>query len=531
MSRRFSVKEIETLCQILKKEKYKDDPSDLEAYKEYLGRLHYKELLVLKNIKPRLDKLQQTYIAGDTQKKEELEPKIGLLKDALEAVDAGEIEIDESDKKSSLKKIVSVDFALTKNMNKNKNLSTEEQILKLNESTFYIFTVNEILSACDSDEGWTVTFDPEFILSLCRIFAKNEDTYMSVVDKLQKSAGSYEATESYYQRVESAFADYRATEKEKRRINQVNVDELLNDMETRLMKCMDSCMDTKVKLAMLQAMYFPECVVALCNNRDIQVLDKVTIEDAAVFIASLENSSKYGLKAKVIRNIAPYVNVELKEPAGASNTYSSSVEELMSQQKEEQERQKTADLKRLNEILPYFARVKACRDERMSLPVPQKARLGCGTIFLAVIIGVALATGQALLIGMLADKCSAVDDFISFIIYDMCYGDLDNMVIMIFYVPIIIFVIIIISIAVRKNKQKNEQIDKMISYIAELEKKEQEQQQLGNRAAAGILPDNMRNYDAVRELINMLEYKRAASLGEAMNILEMQKNSSSYNNY
>ena len=41
----------------------------------------------------------------------------------------------------------------------------------------------------------------------------------------------------------------------------------------------------------------------------------------------------------------------------------------------------------------------------------------------------------------------------------------------------------------------------------------------------------MRNYDAVRELINMLEYKRAASLGEAMNILEMQKNSSSYNNY
>ena len=305
MSRRFSVKEIETLCQILKKEKYKGDPSDLEAYKEYLGRLHYKELLVLKNIKPRLDKLQQTYIAGDTQKKEELEPKIGLLKDALEAVDAGEIEIDESDKKSSLKKIVSVDFALTKNMNKNKNLSTEEQILKLNESTFYIFTVNEILSACDSDEGWTVTFDPEFILSLCRIFAKNEDTYMSVVDKLQKSAGSYEATESYYQRVESAFADYRATEKEKRRINQVNVDELLNDMETRLMKCMDSCMDKNVKFAMLQAMYFPECVVALCNNRDIHVLDKVTIEDAAVFIASLENSSKYGLKAKVIRNIAP----------------------------------------------------------------------------------------------------------------------------------------------------------------------------------------------------------------------------------
>lgn len=531
MSRRFSVKEIETLCQILKKEKYKGDPSDLEAYKEYLGRLHYKELLVLKNIKTRLDKLQQTYIAGDTQKKEELEPKIGLLKDALEAVDAGEIEIDESDKKSSLKKIVSVDFALTKNMNKNKNLSTEEQILKLNESTFYIFTVNEILSACDSDEGWTVTFDPEFILSLCRIFAKNEDTYMSVVDKLQKSAGSYEATESYYQRVESAFADYRATEKEKRRINQVNVDELLNDMETRLMKCMDSCMDTKVKLAMLQAMYFPECVAALCNNRDIHVLDKVTIEDAAVFIASLENSSKYGLRAKVIRNIAPYVNVELKEPAGASNTYSSNVEELMSQQKEEQERQKTSDLKQLNEILPYFTRVKAYRDERMSLVVPQKARLGCGTIFLAVIIGVALATGQALLIGMLADKCSAVDDFISFIIYDMCYGDLDNMVIMIFYVPIIIFVIIIISIAVRKNKQKNEQIDKMISYIAELEKKEQEQQQLGNRAAAGILPDNMRNYDAVRELINMLEYKRAASLGEAMNILEMQKNSSSYNNY
>lgn len=528
MSRRFSVKEIETLCQILKKEKYKGDPADLEAYKEYLGRLYYKELLVLKNIKPRLDKLQQTYIAGDTQKKEELEPKIGLLKDALEAVDTGEIEIDESDKKSSLKKIVSVDFALTKNMNKNKNLSTEEQVLKLNESAFYIFTVNEILSACDSDESWTVTFDPEFILSLCRIFAKNEDTYMSVVDKLQKSAGSYEATESYYQRVESAFADYRATEKEKRRINQVNVDELLNDMETRLMKCMDSCMDKNVKFAMLQAMYFPECVAALCNNRDIHVLDKVTIEDAAVFIASLENSSKYGLKAKVIRNIAPYVNVELKEPAGASNTYSSSVEELMSQQKEEQERQKTADLKRLNEILPYFARVKACRDERMSLPVPQKARLGCGTFILAVIIGVALAIGQALLIGMLLDKYSAVYDFI---VYDMFHGDSDNMVSTILYVPMIIFAIIIISIAVRKNKQKNEQIDKMISYITELEKKEQEQQQLGNRAAAGILPENMRTYDAVRELINMLEYKRAASLGEAMNILEMQKNSSPYNNY
>ncbi len=527
MSRRFSVKEIETLCQILKKEKYKDDPSDLEAYKEYLGRLYYKELLVLKNIKPRLDKLQQTYIAGDTQKKEELEPKIGLLKDALEAVDAGEIEIDESDKKSSLKKIVSVDFALTKNMNKNKNLSTEEQILKLNESTFYIFTVNEILSACDSDEGWTVTFDPEFILSLCRIFAKNEDTYMSVVDKLQKSAGSYEATESYYQRVESAFADYRATEKEKRRINQVNVDELLNDMETRLMKCMDSCMDTKMKLAMLQAMYFPECVAALCNNRDIHVLDKVTIEDAAVFIASLENSSKYGLRAKVIRNIAPYVNVELKEPAGASNTYSSNVEELMSQQKEEQERQKTSDLKQLNEILPYFTRVKAYRDERMSLVVPQKARMGCGTIYLALIAGAVLAFVPGVLLMMAVIEFPVIGMYIASIVG----GDDTDAVLRLYYVLTVILGIIVLSVMNMKRKQKNEQIDKMISYITELEKKEHEQQQLGNRAAAGILPDNMRNYDAVRELINMLEYKRAASLGEAMNILEMQKNSSSYNNY
>ena len=110
-------------------------------------------------------------------------------------------------------------------------------------------------------------------------------------------------------------------------------------------------------------------------------------------------------------------------------------------------------------------------------------------------------------------------------------GDDTDAVLRLYYVLTVILGIIVLSVMNMKRKQKNEQIDKMISYITELEKKEQEQQQLGNRAAAGILPDNMRNYDAVRELINMLEYKRAASLGEAMNILEMQKNSSSYNNY
>ena len=110
-------------------------------------------------------------------------------------------------------------------------------------------------------------------------------------------------------------------------------------------------------------------------------------------------------------------------------------------------------------------------------------------------------------------------------------GDDTDAVLRLYYVLTVILGIIVLSVMNMKRKQKNEQIDKMISYITELEKKEHEQQQLGNRAAAGILPDNMRNYDAVRELINMLEYKRAASLGEAMNILEMQKNSSSYNNY
>lgn len=262
-------------------------------------------------------------------------------------------------------------------------------------------------------------------------------------------------------------------------------------------------------------------------TRDIHVLDKVTIEDAAVFIASLENSSKYGLRAKVIRNIAPYVNVELKEPAGASNTYSSNVEELMSQQKEEQERQKTSDLKQLNEILPYFTRVKAYRDERMSLVVPQKARMGCGTIYLALIAGAVLAFVPGVLLMMAVIEFPVIGMYIASIVG----GDDTDAVLRLYYVLTVILGIIVLSVMNMKRKQKNEQIDKMISYITELEKKEHEQQQLGNRAAAGILPDNMRNYDAVRELINMLEYKRAASLGEAMNILEMQKNSSSYNNY
>ena len=519
MNRQFSVKEIETLCQIVKKEKYKGDPSDLDAYKAYLGRLHYKELLTQKNLKLKLEKLQQTCIAGDAQKKAELEPKIELLRNAL---DAGTVEMDGSDRKNCLKKIVSVDFALLKN----KNLSAEEQVLKLNESVFYAFTVSELTAACVSEGGWTVTFDPEFLTSLCGIFAGNEEAYMSVMDKLQKSAGSYEATEAYYQRAAAALADDRAVEKEKRRMNQPNADELLNDIETRLMKCMDSCTDPEEKFAMLLAVYHPECVVMLCGNRDMQNLDKVTIEDAAAFISSIEHSSKYGLKAGTIRDIAPYVNVELKDAAPSSNIYNTDVKELLNQQMKEKEREKNEDLKKLKEMLPYFTRAKASREERKGLFVPPKAEVGCGAFLGALIVSGGLTLGLIYELAIISENAhnhSNIDVFCEFVLEHVFGGNLETFSYTLLFAPTIIFTVIILSILGRSVNRKNKERDKLIAYIAELEKTEQEQQQLATRAAEGILPENMRNYDAVCKLISMLEYKRAASLGEAMNILEMQK--------
>lgn len=52
-----------------------------------------------------------------------------------------------------------------------------------------------------------------------------------------------------------------------------------------------------------------------------------------------------------------------------------------------------------------------------------------------------------------------------------------------------------------------------------LKSQRQEQLTIGTRKIENILPENMRNADTIKDLISILEYNRADSLGEAMNIV------------
>lgn len=540
MSNKFSVSNIQSLCKEVKKSKYKGDAADIEGYKAYLGKLYYKELLTVETVKAQYDKLQLTFSAGDAQKKEELAPRIALLKSALEALRSGGIDIDEQDKKSELKAVTAVSLVMIKNNPRYSGLSAEAQVLKLDENVFYAFTYDEIMSACGTDNSSSITYDAEFITELCKLFAKNDAAYMSVISNITDLAGAYDATEHYYSRVKVKLSEYRERERIKRRQNQANDDELLNEIETKLFARMDSCRDAKLKLAMLLAVYNPECIVYLCKDRDVKSLDKVTIEDGASFVRALEGSAKYGMTARIIKSIAPYVNVELKTGTGEAQDHSADIAEILAQREEAKkqasELQKAEDLKRLKDALVHFENVEKYKSEaeKYSYNAPPKAEFGCGTFAIAIVIGG--AAGLALCLALVYILAKIVDgagpDSVPYKLMDALMSTGSNMedslkiLLGIFILAGILIVMMISASKIDKQNKKIQEIQKNRDEMrAQAQLEAQMQFNIGKRKVESILPENMRKADTIKELINILEYNRAGSLGEAMNIIYAKKNS------
>ncbi len=539
MSSKLSVSDIQSLCREVKKGKYKGDPADLESYKAYLGKLYYKELLTLEALKAQHDKLQLTFSAGDAHKKEELAPRIALLKSALDAMHDGGMDIDEQDKNNELKAITAVSLVMIKNNPRYSGLSAEEQTLKLDENVFYAFTVDEIIAACGRNTSLSITYDAEFIMELCKIFAKSDAAYMGVIGEIIRLSGPYEASEHYYSRVKAKLAEYRDKERIKRRQNQDNDDELLNEIETRLVARMDSCRDSKLKLSMLLAAFNPECVVYLCQNRDVKSLDKLVIEDGASFVRALEGSAKYGMTASTIKSIAPYVNVELKTEAAGDQ--SANIEELLAQREEAKkqaaEAQKAEDLKKLKDALYNYEKIEQCESVlKKYQDTPPKQSFEVGTVIKDVILGgiagAVVYFGIVMAILAIAQTLALKDDSLLgkfFFTSHSLFGP-DMKVNMKAYA--LIFAVIFICIALKKSAAKidrqNKLVDEFRKYKEDARVELQEQLAIGNKKLEGLVPENLRKADKIRELISILEYNRADSLGEAMNIIYSNSRRNSY---
>ncbi len=539
MSSKFSVSEIQSLCKEVKKGKYKGDPADVESYKAYLDELYYKRLLTAETVKAQLDKLQLTFTAGDAHKKEELTPRIELLKRALDALQSGGIDLDEQNKRSELKAVTAVSLVMIKNNPKNSGLSDEELVLKLDENVFYAFTVEEITAAGGSDTASAITYDTEFIYELGRIFARNDAAYMSVINRITELAGPYDASERYYGRVKSVLSDYRAKEKEKRRLNQQNDDELLNEIETGLIARMDGCNNARLKLSMLLAVYNPECVASLCRNRDIKAMDKVVIEDGTSFVKALEGSARYGMTAATIKSIAPYVNVELKTASGSAENAGIDIAELWAQKEEAKKQaaaaQRNEDLKKLKGALPYFENAALCEKELAKhLFLPEKITLRGGTVVKAIIIGGLL--GAALQFGLLLMLTKAAagqgdDTLVAKVLYAVLsiFGDSSEGVMkaieFLLLISAIIGAFIALKIFASGTDKQNKKIEELYNHVAKTKKQQQEQLSIGSRAVEDILPEEFRKPDMVKEIISMLEYNRVESIGEAMNLISARKHS------
>ena len=535
MSRMFSVSDIQSLCKEVKKGKYKGDAADLDGYKAYLGKLYYKELLSAEAVKAQYDKLQLTFTAGDAQKKEELTPRIALLKSALEALQSGGIDIDGQDKKSELKALTAVSLVMIKNNPRYSGLSAEAQVLKLDENAFYAFTFDEIMAACGTDNSSSITYDAEFIVDLCKLFAKNDAAYMSVISNITDLAGAYDATEQYYSRVKAKLSEYRERERVKRRQNQTNDDELLNEIETKLFARMDSGRDQRLKLSMLLAVYNPECVAYLCKNRDVKSLDKVTIEDGASFVRALEGSARYGMTARIIKSIAPYVNVEIKTGSSEAQEHSADIAEIIAQREEAKkqaaESQKAEDLKILKDALPHFENAEAYKSEaeKYSYYAPQKAEFGCGTFIVAVVVGGGAGIAALLTLAKMGDEFGpdSIPYKLMRAMMSISYDETESLkaILIIFIVIGIAIVLMILASKVDKqNKQIKETQKNRDEMRANAQVEALHEFNIGTKKVENILPENMRKADTIKELINILEYNRAGSLGEAMNIVYTKKN-------
>ena len=316
MNKRLSIAEIQRLCELAKKQLSKKDKT-LKKPKEEAGTeeklayrkaIYYTHLLDPEALQQALKNLKNLVATGGSDAKEKNQPDIDLLEKALQMLQEQRVEVSAEEKHRVMQDAM-LQLGIIKNQDP--DITEEECLCHLNEKYFYILSPSELLGGSGEEQESPEVFSKEFIEGIQNLYKKKE-LYKEIIpeetanEKRQQSL-SFEAFKGY-------FSKLKEVEQGKQRINKENCAEYLQEIEKQLLAPIDVANDS-LKTAMFLAIRNPECIVKLCESRDLDRLqEKLTIDEKQTefYLRTLVENSNHKITKRTVLKLAPHLNIEFQ---------------------------------------------------------------------------------------------------------------------------------------------------------------------------------------------------------------------------
>lgn len=316
MNERLSIIEIQRLCELAKKQLSKKDKTlkkpkedaGIEEKLAYRAAIYYSHLLDTEALQQALKNLKTLVATGGSDAKEKNQPDIDLLEKALRILQERKVEVS-AQEKYRLMQDAMLQLGIIKNQDP--DMSEEECLCHLNEKYFYILSPSELLGDSGEEQENPELFSKGFIEGIQNLY-KKKDLYKEII--LEESTNEKHQKSLSFESFQENFSKLKEVEKGKQRINKENCAEYLQEIEKQLLAPIKAA-DGSLKTAMFLAIRNPECIVKLCESRDLDRLqEKITFDEkqTELYLRTLVENSNHEISKRTVLELAPHLNIEFQ---------------------------------------------------------------------------------------------------------------------------------------------------------------------------------------------------------------------------
>lgn len=310
-SERFSVDEIERLCERIRKKRKKTEiPEKTDPqYWEYLKGLEYHSFLDPEILRSECDKLKKTAAAKGEEEKKKLETEIELLERALGSwpPEADEEELVKLRKDANLKLI------LRGGGDENKR---REQIVGLELRYFYFLSPDSLLKSRNpkktENRKTQRLYDKTFLEDLKDIFERSKEEYGTVMEACCKSNGSRISCEEFCKNLET----YEDNERQRHLNNKENREEFVHEIREKLGRPLLAAADDKgYQQALFIAVRYPAAILLLYSSGSPE---KERVYQGDEFEQVFQRLQElYRIERKEFLQAAPFLNITVPQGTGS----------------------------------------------------------------------------------------------------------------------------------------------------------------------------------------------------------------------
>lgn len=316
MNKRLSIAEIQRLCELAKKQLSKKDktlkkPKEEASVEEklaYRAAIYYSHLLNPEALQQALKNLKNLVATGGSDAKEKNQPDIDLLEKALRIMQEQKVEVSAEEKHREMQDAM---FQLEIIKSQDPDITEEERLCHLNEKYFYILSPSELLGGSNEEQESQELFSKEFIEGIQNLYKKKE-LYKEIIP--EETANEKRQQPLSFETFKGYFSKLKEVEQGKQRINKENCAEYLQEIEKQLLAPIDVANDS-LKTAMFLAIRNPECIVKLCESRDLDRLqEKLTFDEKQTefHLRTLVENSNHKITKRTVLKLAPHLNIEFQ---------------------------------------------------------------------------------------------------------------------------------------------------------------------------------------------------------------------------